>query len=238
MFASGKDGVGKSTLAVFVGAALAMGNEKTLIIELDNGFRSIDVISGTYGKLIYDINDVLTGKVEPQRAIVKSPISENLFVMSAPYSSSQLHIEDFVRLTTSLSEEYGHVIIDTAATAGAIFSAASCAMRAILITTADPVNVRNSKIISDRLIHEYSITNTRLIINRVNQSSVQAGIVPNLDFVIDSIGAQLIGVVPETLDIALASSGIRAFVSGSPSIRVFMNIAARMNGDDVPLLIR
>ena len=236
MIASGKDGVGKSTVAVFLGVALARAREKTLVIELDNGFRSIDVISGTYGKLIYDIYDALSGKVEPRRAIVESPLSKGLHVMSAPYKYSSFQIDDFIRLTTSLSEEYDHILIDTAATAGAIFSAASCAMRALLVTTADPINIRNSKQINDQLM-EYSVNNIRLIINRVIPSHVRAGIVPNLDFVIDSIGAQLIGVVPEQSDIALASSGVSVLSPSSLSMRVFSNIAARIDGNDLPLLV-
>ena len=236
MLVSGKDGVGKSTISVFLGAALALGKEKTLVIELDNGFRSIDVISGTYGKMVYDIDDALTGRIEPRRAITESPIVKDLYVMSAPYKHSSLHIDDFVRLTTSLSEEYEHILIDTAATAGAIFSAASCAMRAIIVTTADPINTRNSRQINDQL-NEYSISNIRLIINRLVESHIRAGAVPNLDFVIDSVGAQLIGVIPELTDISLASSGVRSLAPNSFAMRIFSNIAARMNGDDVPLLV-
>ena len=236
MLASGKDGVGKTTLAVFIGAAFAMSGESVLVVELDNSFRSIDVVSGTYGKLLYDINDVLSGKVEPKGAIAKSPISEKLSVMSAPFNPSMLPVEDFIRLTTALSEEYDHLIIDAAATSGAIISAASCAMRALLVTTADPVNVRNSKQIGD-MLREYAVHNVRLIINRVIPSRVQSGIVPSLDFVIDSVGAQLIGVVPELSDIALASSGVTALPKNSLSMRIFNNIAERMRGNELPLLI-
>jgi len=236
MLASGKDGVGKSTIAVFLGAALAKGKEKTLVIELDNGFRSIDVISGAYGKLIYDIDDALSGRVEPRKAIVESPLITDLHVMSAPYRHTSLQIEDFIRLTTSLSEEYEHIIIDTAATPGAIFSAASCAMRAIIVTTADPISIRNSKQINDQL-DEYSISNVRLIINRIVPSYIKAGIVPNLDFVIDSIGTRLIGVIPELMDISLAASGVSVLSPTSFASKIFSNIAARLNGDDVPLLV-
>lgn len=237
MLASGKDGVGKTTLAVFIGAALAMSGESVLVVELDNGFRSIDVISGTYGKLIYDINDVLSGRIEPDGAITKSPIADKLSVMSAPFNPSMLPVENFVRLTTALSEEYDHLFIDAAATTGAIVSAASCAMRALLVTTADPVSVRNSKQINDTL-EEYAVPNVRLLINRVVPSRVHSGIVSSLDFVIDSTGAQLIGVIPELSDIALASSGVKELQKDSLPMRIFSNIAERMRGNDLPLLIK
>ncbi|MCL1830950.1 MAG: AAA family ATPase [Oscillospiraceae bacterium] len=236
MLTSAKDGVGKSTIAVFLGVALAQQNEKTLVIELDNGFRSIDVISATFGKLVYDLDDALSGRVEPRKAIVESPLAENLYVMSAPFKSSSLKIEDFVRLTRSLGEEYEHIIIDTAATAGAVFTAASCAMRAIIVTTADPVNIRNSKQIEENL-QEYSVSNIRLIINRVVTSQIKAGMVPDLDFVIDSIGAQLIGVIPELSELTLASAGVTSFTPNSFSMKIYSNIAARLNGNDRPLLV-
>lgn len=236
MVASGKDGVGKSTLSVFLGAAFALTGEKVLVVELDNAFRSIDIISGVYGKLIYDINDVLSGKIEPHKAIAESPVSENLSVMSAPFNPSLLPVDDFVSLTTNLSEAYDQVIIDAASMPGAIYCAASCAMRALLVTTADPVGIRYSRQIVDKL-EEYSVSNIRLVINRVVSPRISAGIVPNLDYVIDNIGVQLIGVIPELTDIALASSGVTSLAKNSVPMRIFSNIAERMRGNDVPLLV-
>ena len=46
MIASGKGGTGKSTVATYVATELAQKNCRTLLIELDAGLRSIDVISG------------------------------------------------------------------------------------------------------------------------------------------------------------------------------------------------
>lgn len=237
MVASGKDGVGKSTLSVFIGAALAAKKQNILVLELDNGLRSIDVVSGTYGKLIYDINDALSGKIEPRKAIAESPVSEHLFVMSAPYNPSMLPVEEFIKLTTALSENFDHIIIDTAATPGALYTAASCAMRGLIVATADPVGVRNAKHVKDQL-DEYQLNDVRLIINRVVPGRVQSGIVPNLDFVIDSVGAQLIGVIPELSDIAMAAAGVAALPKTSLASRVFRNIAERMDGNDVPLLVQ
>ena len=55
MICSGKGGTGKSTVAVLLGAQLAARGKKVLLIELDYGLRSVDVISGVYGKTVYDI---------------------------------------------------------------------------------------------------------------------------------------------------------------------------------------
>ena len=78
MICSGKGGTGKSTVAVLLGAQLAARGKKVLLIELDSGLRSVDVISGVYGKTVYDIEDVLCGRCEGSKAIVESPLYPGL----------------------------------------------------------------------------------------------------------------------------------------------------------------
>ena len=50
MIASGKGGTGKSTVSVLLGGWLGARKKKVLLIELDSGLRSVDIISGVYGK--------------------------------------------------------------------------------------------------------------------------------------------------------------------------------------------
>lgn len=237
MVASGKDGVGKSTVSVFVGAALAQAGENVLIVELDSGLRSIDVISGVYSKIIYDIYDVLNGNCEPKKAIVRSPLSDKLYVLSAPFNSGSLPVDRFVRLCTALADQFDHVIIDSSSAPGAIVAAAAVAMRGIVVSTVDPIGIRGSKVVVDRLLDQ-SVNDVRLVLNRVIPERVFKGIVPNLDFCIDNIGARLLGVVPELDDIALACAGIAPLPKGSLAASVFSNIAERLKGNDVPLLIQ
>ena len=61
MLCSGKGGTGKSTVSVLTGASLAAQGKRVLLIELDSGLRSVDIIAGVYGKTVYDIEDVLCG---------------------------------------------------------------------------------------------------------------------------------------------------------------------------------
>ena len=69
MVCSGKGGTGKSTVSVLLGACLARLGRKVLLIELDSGLRSVDIIAGVYGRTVYDIEDVLCGRCEGPRPL-------------------------------------------------------------------------------------------------------------------------------------------------------------------------
>ena len=64
MICSGKGGTGKSTVSVLLGAQLGAWSRRVLLIELDSGLRSVDMIAGVYGKTVYDIEDVLCGRCD------------------------------------------------------------------------------------------------------------------------------------------------------------------------------
>ena len=46
MICSGKGGTGKSTVSVLLGAQLGAWSRRVLLIELDSGLRSVDMIAG------------------------------------------------------------------------------------------------------------------------------------------------------------------------------------------------
>ena len=50
---SGKGGVGKSTLAVGLGRALAQRGRRVLLVDCDAGLRSLDRMTGTEENLVF-----------------------------------------------------------------------------------------------------------------------------------------------------------------------------------------
>ena len=153
MICSGKGGTGKSTVSVLLGAGLARLGRKVLLVELDSGLRSVDIIAGVYGRTVYDIEDVLCGRCEPAKAIVPSPLYAGLSVISAPYEGGEVAAVPLGRLLQAVRPYFDLILLDTAAGMGAPFTAAATvADRALLVLTPDPVALRDGKIVADRLL--------------------------------------------------------------------------------------
>ena len=207
MICSGKGGTGKSTVSVLLGAGLARLGRKVLLVELDSGLRSVDIIAGVYGRTVYDIEDVLCGRCEPAKAIVPSPLYAGLSVISAPYEGGEVAAVPLGRLLQAVRPYFDLILLDTAAGMGAPFTAAAT--------------------VADRAL---------LVLNRVTRDSFgKRASVEDLDECIDTVGAQLIAVIPES--VALQQAGAAGTVPPAHDAAVVAGqaLAKRLCGQRVPL---
>ncbi len=238
MLASGKGGTGKSTVSVMLGAQLAARKKRVLLVELDSGLRSVDIIAGVYGKTVYDIEDVLCGRCEGDKAIVESPSYPDLYVISAPYTGGEVKTAALEKLCEKMRPYFDFILIDTAAGMGAPFTAAmAVAQRAMIVLTPDPVALRDGRIVSDALF-DGGVQDIRLVVNRVAPKTFQLGAVRDLDECIDTVCAQLIAVVPESVALQKAGATGEKLPADALSFTAFERFAARVLGEDKPLAVR
>lgn len=238
MAASGKGGTGKSTTCVMLGARLAAHKNRVLLVELDSGLRSVDIIAGVSGRTVYDIEDVLAGRCRADRAVVESPLYPGLWVMSAPYSGGHIHTGALKKLVEGLRDHFDFILLDTAAGMGEpLQAAAGVAELALLVLTADPVALRDGRIVNDWLYGKNRMP-SRLVLNRVDPVRQLKGPVKDLDECIDTVAAQLIAVLPESADVQRAAAAGSMLPGGCEAYFAYDNLACRLMGQDVPLLIR
>lgn len=206
MVASGKGGTGKSTVAVLLGAELAARGRRVLLVELDSGPGAAWIISrAVYGKTVYDVEDVLNGRCEAARPWWKALCQRNLYVISAPYSGGHILPAALRVFVEKVGPVFDTIVLDTAAGMGVPFEAAmGVAHRALLVLTPDPVSIRDGRIVCRRA-GGGRVPEIRLIINKVPRTLANCGI-QSLDECIDTVGAQLIGVVPFSTEIQKAGA--------------------------------
>lgn len=237
MVTSGKGGTGKSTVAVHLAGALAKLGRQTLLVELDSGLRSVDIISGVYGRTVYDIEDVLSGVCEGSRAVVKSPFSEGLSVISAPVSGGAVETQSLQLFCQKMTPFFDEIVIDTAAGLEAPFRAAAAVChRAVLVVTPDPVAVRDGRVVSD-LLFDAGVRNLRMVINRLQPARLKRMGIPDLDWCIDQVAARLLGVLPESESIALCAANGEPLPKDCREAEIFARMARRLNGDECPLVL-
>lgn len=233
---SGKGGCGKSTICVLLGDALAREGKRVLLLETDAGLRALDLLLGVPDRAVFDLADLLCGRCRLEQAAVPSAFNPRLLVIPAPYDHRFLpDPKAFAALVDRLRQGFDFLFIDTPAGLGSMLSAVAGACDcALLAVTPDPVCVRDAARVSSVLD---GLIPMRLIINRI-PARRRSLAVPDLDFVIDQTGVQLLGVVPEDPDIyACTCAGTALPADNRCGRRAFENIAGRLLGREVDLLL-
>jgi len=234
---SGKGGVGKSTVTTGLGIALANRGRRVLLIDGDAGLGCLDHMLGVTEQQVFDIADVVSGSVEPVKAVYTCPFIQNLFLLPAPVNQDDVISPDIMRqLVQVLARYYDHVLIDSPAGVGGGFhSAVAAAQRALVVSTPDPVCLRNANK-ARAILQADGITQHRLVINRFSSNNFRLqGYYPDLDSVIDAAGIRLIAVIPEDPLLAAAGAKSSSAPQKSPGAMAFGRLAARLEGEQVPL---
>ncbi len=234
---SGKGGVGKSSLCAGLGAALTKRGRRVLLIDGDAGLPALDVFLSCAEERVYDIADVIAGRASIKDALYSCPWAEGLWLLPAP-SREEDCISPLLmkQVADLLIPYYDHILIDCPAGLGTGFqSASSAAQRALVVATPDPVCIRASA--KTRLeLEAAGISQQRLVINRFRAESFRSQkVFPDLDAVIDSAGIRLIAVIPEDGELPSCEASGTPLPSHSKAALAFDRLAARLEGEQIPL---
>lgn len=235
---SGKGGTGKSTVCSGLGYTLAKQGHRTLLIELDFGLRCLDIIFGIEKKIEYDLGDVLNGRKQPLDAVTQVPMANNLNILCAPKTLTNVSAEQIVDICRSVKKYFDYIIIDTGAGINShVFDIVEQANLILIISTPDPVCIRDASLMSDEFYNRGN-KSQRLIINKISKKVIGDALVNNLDEIIDRIGVQLIGVIPDDFKITVATGKGNPIPTDSAALKAFDAISKRLVGDFVPLTVK
>lgn len=230
---SGKGGTGKTTVSFLLAQALCRREKNVLLLELDSGLRGLDLIMGVSDRVVYDLSDVLSGRCKPVKAITVCDVPKgNLHLIAAPMDRHFLPDRtNLSALLKGLGGCYDYLILDTSAGLGRGFDVAcSVCDGALIVCTADPVSVRDAA----KAAQVLKAKKPRLVINKFFRRILSRDL-PDIDAVIDRVGAQLIAVVPDDVQVAQLLGKGESLPQSSVVLREVDDMARRLLGERVRL---
>ncbi|MCE9647624.1 MAG: septum site-determining protein MinD [Chloroflexi bacterium] len=237
---SGKGGVGKTTAVANLATALAADGKKVICIDGDIGLRNLDVVMGLENRIVYDIVDVIEGRCKLKQAMIRDKHNPELYLIPAAQTRDKNAVSpsDMLRICKELRPEADFILIDSPAGIERGFRNAIAAADKVLVVTNPEVSaVRDADRVVGILEAEEK-GNPLLILNRLNPILVKNNDMLSAEDVLDLLGIQLIGIVPEDESVIIGSNRGAPVVTEvkSRAGQAFRNIAKRLQGQDVPFM--
>jgi len=236
---SGKGGVGKTTTTANIGTALAMQGKKVAVVDSDIGLRNLDAVLGLENRIVYDLVDVVEGQCRLRQALIKDKRLPELFLLPAAQTRDKNAVNSvqMEQLCQQLRAEFDFVLIDSPAGIEQGFrNAIVGADQIIIVANPEMASVRDADRIIG-LVEAAGKPEPRLILNRLRAEMARRGDMMDVADVLEVLGIDLLGIVPEDEMIIVATNKGEPIVydKHSRAGRSFLNAAQRIMGEEVPL---
>ena len=238
MIASGKGGVGKSTITASLAVALARRQLPTVAVDTDIGLRSLDMLLGLQSKIVYDVIDVANRDCKLKYALVQYAQSPSLSLLPASQlgTSADLNEALMERIVRKLKKRFSYVLMDApAGLERGVVSTLRNADHTLLVVTPDDVSIRDA----ERLIHlleQNHKPRPMLIVNRVIPDLVAHGEMYSPQTVANTLDVPLLGYVPEDRCVLRALNQHHTVMyEDCPARQAMERISQRFLGEYVPM---
>lgn len=237
---SGKGGVGKTTATANIGVALAQRGRRVVVLDGDIGLRNLDVVMGLENRVVYNLIHVIRGAAEADKALIRDKRVPGLMLLAADQHSDKddVSADEMVEVCEALRLEADYILVDSPAGIEQGFrNALAPADEVLLITTPEVSAVRDGDRVIG-LVEAAGKPTPRLVLNRVKADLVARGDMMAVEDVVDILRIAVLGVVPEDGAVVAATNRGEpvALQPGSRSGQAFLDIGARLEGEDVPFM--
>ena len=246
---SGKGGVGKTTSTAAIGAALAGGGEKTVVVYFDVGLRNLDLVMGAERRVVFDLINVVQGDAKLHQALIRDKRLDTLFLLPASQTRDKdaLTSEGVAQVIGELREKFDWVICDSPA---GIERGATLAMRhadlAVVVTNPEVSSVRDSDRIIGLLDAKTEMAERgeqmvkHLLLTRYDPARAARGEMLRLEDVLEILSIPLLGIIPESEEVLRASNlgaPVTLIAPLSAPARAYFDAAKRLRGERIDLVV-
>ncbi len=200
IIASGKGGVGKSTITANIGLSMAREGRKVCIIDGDVGLRDQDALLGLENRIVFDLLDVAEAHCRLEQALIALEDDPRLSLLPASQfaRAKELKPGAFRRIILRLKQLFDVVLIDCPAgiersLRGLMNDAID---ECILVCTPDDVCIRNAERTAS-VLEKKEMPRPRLIVNRLDEALIRGGEMYSAATVAATLDLELLGEVPD-----------------------------------------
>lgn len=226
---SGKGGVGKTTTAINLGAAINYFGKDALVIDGNLSTPNVGIHLNS-PEVPISLNHVLQKKAEPYEAVYEH--ESGLKIMPSSLSIKELQktkperMKDYIKEFKKLSD---YIIVDSAAGLGIETSSAIELADDIIIVTNPEMPAITDALKTIKLAEQMKKPVKGVIMTRVRKDEIEM----HPEIVRDMLETPILGMIPEHLDLKRALSKKDAVVNIYPkseSARAYKEIAAKIIG--------
>ena len=236
--ASGKGGVGKSTIVANLAAALAYRGHAVTVVDTDIGLRSQDALLSMENRIVYDLLDVANKDCDLQDALMPHPSVPSLFLLPAAQfaRAKDLDASSLAKILAQLKSTNDFVLVDSPAglERGLRNVLNANVDRAILVLTPDDISIRDAEHVL-QLLDAKKLSHPSLIVNRLDNDLIRGGEMISARNIADTLDLPLLGEIPDDPAVSRAALRHRLFLDYQCEARLaVMRIASRLCGKPVP----
>jgi MinD-like ATPase involved in chromosome partitioning or flagellar assembly len=232
--ASGKGGVGKTSISVNLGISLAKSGKRVCIFDADTGLANVNILLGLAPQ--FTLEHVLFGAKSIEDVLLSAPYGMKVIPGANGISECvTLHPRQQMRLTrelTRIESEFDYLILDTAAgIADNTLDFASAAHQTVIVITPEPTSLTDAFSMVKLLHRRRQIQKFQIIVNMANSATQAREVFHRFNAAVEKyVGAptHLLGflLLDESLRNAVSlQHPVALFPDTDPSSRSFIRLA-------------
>ena len=239
VFASGKGGVGKSTITANLATLLARAGYSVALIDADIGLRSLDALLGMENRVVYDLVDVARGRCLLSQALLSDLTLPGLKLLPAAQFARARDItpKSLRRILSLLRKNFEFILIDCPAglERGLRNVLNAGADETVLVLTPDDLCIRDAERTCG-LMDDKRLPRPRIIVNRLQNDLICDGLMYSAQTVARTLDLPLLGEIPEDSAMLVSQLNHALVIDYRCEARTaLLRIAARLAGASVPL---